>query len=95
VFSTGTSGAYTPTESSRVESSRVESSRVESSPVHSSQTHKNAALTLWITYNGSRGSVYTPGEQSRVESNEPCRVMSLDAICSIFASQTQVIVRDG
>ena len=33
--------------------------------------------------------------QSRVKSHESCRVMSLDATCSIFVSQTLVIVRDG
>jgi len=63
-------------------------SRVESSPVQSSQTHKDAAVSLWLTYNGSSGSAYTPTESSRVESHESCRVKSLDAACSIFVSQT-------
>ena len=49
-------GTYTPT--------------VESSPIQSSQTHKDAAVTLWLTYNGSRSSAYTPpAESSRVESS--------------------------
>ena len=85
-------GTYTPT--------------VESSPIQSSQTHKDAAVTLWLTYNGSRSSAYTPPaessrvessrvESSQVESHESCRVTSLDAACSIFVSQTPVIGRDG
>ena len=42
-------------------------SRVESSPIQSSQTHKDAAETIWLTYNGRvRESVHT----SRVESHE-------------------------
>jgi hypothetical protein len=44
-------GAYTPT---------------DSSPIQSSQTHKDAAVTLWLIYNGRRGSAYTPAESSRV-----------------------------
>ena len=57
-------------------------------------------MTLWLTYNGRRGSAYTPAESSRVESSrvechEFCRVKSLDAECSIFVSQTVVVVRDG
>jgi len=74
-------GAYTP--------------RVESSPIQSSQTQKDAAVTLWLSYNGSRNSVYTPAESSRVASHESCRVKSLNAACSIFVSQTLVIGRDG
>jgi len=40
-------------------------SRVESNPV---QTQKDEAVTLWLTYNGSRSNTYTPAEpsQSRV-----------------------------
>jgi len=30
----------------------VRTSRVESSPIQSSQTHKDAAVTLWFTYEG-------------------------------------------
>ena len=52
-------------------------------------------MTLWLTYNGSHGSAYTPAESSRVESHESCRVKSLDAACFIFVSQTLVIGRDG
>jgi len=63
-------------------------SPVESNPVH---THKDAAVTLWLTYNSSRGSAYTPIGSSRVESSHT----SLDAACSIFVSQTLVIGRDG
>jgi len=65
----------------------VHTNRFESSPIQSGQTHKDAAVTLWLTYNGSRGSAYTPTESSRVK--------SLDAACSIFASQTLMIGRDG
>jgi hypothetical protein len=42
----------------------VHTDRVESSPIHSGQTHKDAAVTLWLTYNGRRGSAYTPAESS-------------------------------
>jgi len=52
-------------------------------------------VTLWFTFNGCRGSAYTPAELSQVESHESCRVTSLDVACSIFASQTLVIGRDG
>ena len=52
-------------------------------------------MTLWLTFNGRRGSAYTPAESSRVESHESCRVKSLDAACSIFVSLTIVIGRDG
>jgi len=34
-------------------------------------------------------------QQSRVQSHESCRVKSLDAVCSIFVSQTLLIGRDG
>jgi len=50
-------GAYTPTDSSRV----------QSSPVRLTKTRQS---TLWLTYNGRRGSAYAPAESSRVESNE-------------------------
>jgi len=73
----------------------VHTNRFESSPVQSSQTHKDAAVTLWLTFNGHRGSVYTPAESSRVQSHESCQVKSLDAACSIFVSKTLVIGRDG
>jgi len=57
-------------------------------------------VTLWLTFNGRRGSAYTPGESSRVvscrvEPHESCRVKLLDAACSIFVCQTPVIGRDG
>ena len=61
-------------------------SRVESSPFQSSQTHKYATVTRWLTYNGRRGTAYTPAES---ESREYCRVKSLDGACFIFVSQTQ------
>ena len=73
----------------------VHTNRVESSPIQSSQTHKDAVVTPWLTFNGRRGSAYTPAESSRVQSHESCRVKSLDAACSIFVSQTLVIGRDG
>ena len=73
----------------------VHTNRVESSPIQSSQTHKDAAVTLWLTFNGRRSSAYTPAESSPVQSHESCRVKSLDAACSIFVSQTLVIGRDG
>jgi len=38
----------------------------QQSPVQSSQTRKDAAVTLWLAYNGNRGSAYTPAESSRV-----------------------------
>jgi hypothetical protein len=44
----------------------VHSNRFESSPIKSGQYHKDAAVTLWLTFNGRRGSAYTPGESSRV-----------------------------
>ena len=44
-------GAYTPSESSSIQST---------------QTHKDAAVTLWLTYNGCRVHSYTPAESSRV-----------------------------
>ena len=62
----------------------VHTNRVDSSPVQSSQTHKDAAVCLWLTYNGRRGRAYTPAESSWVESHESCRVKSLDAACLIF-----------
>ena len=34
--------------------------------VESSQTHKDAAVTLWLTYNGSHSSVCTPAESSHI-----------------------------
>ena len=73
----------------------VHTNRVASSPIQSSQTHKDAAVTLHLTFNGCRGSAYTPVELSPVQSHESCRVKSLDAACSIFDSQTLVIGRDG
>jgi hypothetical protein len=73
-------GACTPSESSRVQSS---------------QTHKDAAMTILFAYNSRRTSAYTPADSSQVESRESCRVKSLDAARSIFASQTLVIVRGG
>jgi hypothetical protein len=74
---------------------RTHSSAVESSPIQSSQTYKDTAVTLWLTYNGRHGSVYTPAESRRVESHESCRVKSLDAAYFIFISQTPVIVHDS
>jgi len=73
----------------------VHTNRVESSPVQSSQTHKDAAVTLWLTFNGLRDSAYTPAESSRLESHESCRVKGFDAACSLFVSQTLGIRRDG
>jgi hypothetical protein len=73
----------------------VHTNRVESSPIQSSQIHEDSAETLWLAYNDSRGSAYTPAESSRVESHESCRVKSRDAACFIFVSQTLVIGRDG
>jgi hypothetical protein len=46
-----TKGAYPPRESSQVHSSL-------------SQTHKDLAVTLWLAYNGRRGSAYTLAESS-------------------------------
>ena len=69
----------------------VHTNRVKSIPIQSSQTHKDAAVTLWLTFNG-RCAVHTH-QQSRVESHEYCRVKSLDATCSVFVSQTLVIRR--
>jgi hypothetical protein len=44
-------------------------SRVESSPIQSSQTHKDAAVTLWLTYNGRPGRAYSPTESRRFQSS--------------------------
>jgi len=44
----------------------VHTNRVELSLIQSVQTLKGVAVTLWRTYNGSRGSAYTPAESSRV-----------------------------
>ena len=81
-------------EESQKELGCVHTNRVESSPIQSSQTNKDAAVTLWLTFNGRRGSAYTPAESSPVQSHESCRVERLDAACSVFLSQTLVIGRD-
>ena len=73
----------------------VPTSRVESSAIQSSQTRKDAAVTLWLSYNGRRGSAHTPTVSSRIESHESCRVKSLDVASFIYISQTRVIGRDG
>ena len=78
----------------------VHTNKAKSSPIQSSQTHKDASVTLWLTYIGSRGSAYNPAESSRVESSrveshESCRAKSLDVACSIVVSGTLVIGRDG
>jgi hypothetical protein len=52
---------------------------MELSPFQSSQTHKDAAATLWLTYNGRRGSAYTPAESSRVPRVLPSQVMMMHA----------------
>ena len=69
----------------------AQTSRVECSPFQSSQTHKDAAVTLWLTYNDRRGNVYTRTESSPVQSHESCRVKSLYAACSISVSHTPAI----
>jgi len=70
-------GAYTPTESSSVQSS---------------QTHKDAAVTLWLTYNGHHGRAYTPPDLSRVTQVLP----SQKSWCHMLHfRQTSVIGRDG
>ena len=73
-------GEYTPTESSRV----------QSSPVRLTKTRQWLCGLLTMA-----AAAVSTHQQSRVESHESCRVMRLDATCSIFVSQTPVIGRDG
>jgi len=65
-------------------------SRVESNPVQSDSQRRGSDSVACLKWQPLR-SVQT----SRVESHESCRVMSLDAACSIFVSQTQLIGHDG
>ena len=62
---------------------QTESSRVESSPIQSSWTHKDAAVTLWLTYNGRRGSAYTPAESSPMSLAESSVLMPKVSFSSV------------
>jgi len=64
-------GCYTPTESSRV----------QSSPVRLTKTRQWLCGLLTMP-----AAAVRTHQQSRVESHESCRVMSLDAACFIFVS---------
>ena len=62
----------------------VHTNRVESSPIQSIQTHEDAAETLWLTYNGRRGSAYTPTESSRVQSSPFRLTKTQQRPCCLF-----------
>ena len=80
VCGTNGKGAYTPTESSRVQSSAVRLTKT--------RQWLCGLLTM-------AAAAVRRHQQSRVEFHEFFRVKSLDAKCSIFVSQTLVVVRDG